>query len=110
MSQRAKKLSEFFNSPKNEKTHLLLPIFFGVESISVKFLKSNLYTQYHCLPLILIVNKLDSACHSKSFKRKLEFIKILAHHETGIKQIIKSPHLPCGLKDETIFGLNFNVL
>ena len=78
--------------------------------ISEKFLKSNLYTQYHCLPLILIVNKLDSACHSSSFRRKLEFIKIFAHQDIGNKQIIKSPHLPCGLNEDTIFGLNFKVL
>jgi hypothetical protein len=56
------------------------------------------------------VNKLDSACHSNNFSKKLEFTKILKHHETGIKHIIKSPHLPCGLKDVVIFGLNFKTL
>jgi len=35
---------------------------------------------------------------------------MLKHQEIGNKQIIKSPHLPCGLKEETILGLNFNVL
>lgn len=57
-----------------------------------------------------MVNKLDSACHSNNLSKKFELIKILAHHETGKMQIIKSPHLPWGLKEETIFGLNFNVL
>ena len=103
-------MSDVFNSPKKEKSHLLLPIFFGVEIISVKFLKSNLYTQYHCLPLILIVNKLDSACHSNNFNKKFEFTKILKHQKTGIIQIIKSPHFPWGLNEETILGLNFIVL
>jgi hypothetical protein len=32
------------------------------------------------------------------------------HHETGIRQVNRSPHLPCGLKVEAILGLNFNVL
>ena len=41
---------------------------------------------------------------------KLEFIKILRHQVTGIKQVNKSPHLPWGLKDEVILGLNFNTL
>jgi len=35
---------------------------------------------------------------------------MLKHHDAGIKQIIKSPHLPCGLKDDAILGLNFNIL
>jgi hypothetical protein len=35
---------------------------------------------------------------------------MLKHHDTGIKHIIKSPHLPCGLKEVAIFGLNFKTL
>ena len=97
-------------SPKTEKIHLLRPIFLGVENISVIFFKSNLYIQYHCLPLIRNVNKLDSLCHSISFKTKFEFSKIFTHHVTGIKHESKSPHLPWGLNVVAILGLNFNVL
>jgi hypothetical protein len=57
-----------------------------------------------------MVNKLDSACHSIILKIKLELVIIFIHHETGIKQTIKSPHLPCGLYDVTILGLNFKTL
>jgi hypothetical protein len=57
-----------------------------------------------------MVNKLDSFCHSINFIKKLEFIKIFIHQEMGKIQIIKSPHLPCGLNVVAIFGLNFNVL
>ncbi len=57
-----------------------------------------------------MVKRLDSACHSNNFSNKLELIKILAHQETGKRQMKTSPHLPCGLNDETILGLNFNVL
>jgi hypothetical protein len=41
-----------------------------------------------------MVNKPVSACHSIIFKIKEEFVIILTHQEIGIKQIIKSPHLP----------------
>lgn len=57
-----------------------------------------------------MVNKPDSACHSIIRKIKLELLKIFAHQETGIRQTIKSPHLPCGLKVVAILGLNFKVL
>lgn len=62
--------------------------------MSEMFLKSNLYIQYHCFALTRKVNKLDSLCHSISFKIKLELIKILRHQVTGIIQVNKSPHLP----------------
>ena len=55
------------------------------------------------------MNKLDSLCHSINFKIKLELIRILRHQVTGIKQVNKSPHLPCGRNVEAIRGLNFNV-
>lgn len=32
------------------------------------------------------------------------------HQDTGNKQTNKSPHLPLGLWEEAIFGLNLNVL
>jgi hypothetical protein len=32
------------------------------------------------------------------------------HHDSGIKQIKRSPHLPCGLIDVISLGLNFKVL
>jgi hypothetical protein len=35
---------------------------------------------------------------------------MLRHHVTGIIQVKRSPHLPCGLKVEAIRGLNFKVL
>ena len=56
------------------------------------------------------VNKLDSDCHSIIRKIKLELLIIFAHQETGSKQIIISPHFPCGLNDVTIRGLNFKTL
>ena len=78
--------------------------------ILVKFLKSILYNQYHCFPLILTVNKLDSFCHSISFNKKLELIKIFIHHESGIIHANRSPHLPCGLIVVASLGLNFKRL
>jgi len=74
--------------------HLFQEIFLGTETKSIIFFNSNLYTQYHCLPLILTVKILDSFCHSKSFKIKLEFTKILKHQIVGTIQAKKSPHLP----------------
>jgi len=62
------------------------------------------------LALTLKVNKLDSLCHSINFNIKLELIKMLRHHVTGIRHVNKSPHLPCGLNVEAILGLNFKVL
>jgi len=85
-------------------------MFLGAEKISAIFLKSSLYTQYHCLARTLKVNKLDSLCHSISFKIKLELIKIFKHQVTGIIQVNRSPHLPCGLRVDAILGLNFSVL
>ena len=57
-----------------------------------------------------IVKRLDSACHSNNLSKKLELTKILKHHDTGIRHIIRSPHLPCGLNEVDILGLNFKVL
>lgn len=45
-----------------------------------------------------------------SFNIKLEFNNMLIHHVVGIIHANRSPHLPCGLKDETILGLNLSVL
>jgi hypothetical protein len=85
-------------------------MFRGAEKISEMFLKSNLYIQYHCLARTRNVNRLDSLCHSINFNIKLELIKMLIHHPTGIMQVSKSPHLPCGRNVEAILGLNFKVL
>ena len=74
------------------------------------FLKSNLYTQYHCFALIRNVNKLDSLCHSINFNIKLELSNIFIHQVTGIIQVKRSPHLPCGLSVDAILGLNLSVL
>jgi len=62
--------------------------------MSVIAFKSNLYIQYHCLPRIRIVNSELSVCHSIILKIKFELLIMLAHQEIGIKQIIRSPHLP----------------
>jgi len=89
---------------------LFLPKFLGTDKISVTVFNSNLYIQYHCLPLIRTVNNPDSACHSIILSIKLALLNMFAHQETGIKQTIKSPHLPCGLIVVASLGLNFKVL
>lgn len=76
----------------------LLPTFAAVELIFANDFNSYLYTQYHCLPRTLNVNKLDSDCHSTIRRIKFEFDKIFVHHDSGIKQTSKSPHLPCDRK------------
>ena len=70
---------------------------------------SILYTQYHCLPRILRVNTEASLCHSIIFNNVVELLNMFKHHETGSKQTITSPHLPCDLYDVTILGLNFKL-
>lgn len=57
-----------------------------------------------------MVNKPVSDCHSIILKINVELVIIFAHQEIGIKQTIKSPHLPCGLNDVAILGLNLRVL
>jgi hypothetical protein len=42
--------------------------------------------------------------------KKLELLKMFAHHDTGIIPINKSPHLPCGFKVVANLGRNFKVL
>ena len=47
---------------------------------------------------------------SINLRIKLELINMLIHQVTGIIQVKRSPHLPCGLSVDAILGLNFNVL
>lgn len=84
-------------------------MFLGAVKISTNVFTSNLYTQYHCFPRILIVNKPPSFCHSIILSKKFALLKILAHQETGITPINKSPHFPCGFNVVAKRGRNFNV-
>ncbi len=80
--------------PFVEKYHLLNPTFLPADIISPISFISNLYIQYHCLPRILTVKRLDSLCHSIKRNKKFEFIKIFIHQIVGIKHTSKSPHFP----------------
>ena len=71
---------------------------------------SNLYTQYHCFPWTLKVNKDPSFCHSIIRKIKLEFTKIFPHQLNGIKATKKSPHFPWPLRLVLIIGLSGRAL
>jgi len=69
-------------------------MFFGADIMLANAVESYLYSQYHCLPITLNVNKDPSFCHSIIRRIKLELTKILPHQLKGIKATKKSPHLP----------------